>query len=247
MSNRPLPSAQRPERGPHLAGEELRLLPGGEVAAPVDRVEVGELAAGHGHDAVRRHEPGVRPQQVPPPAETERGRGRQATPGFAVYGEDLAWILGVVAQDEWGKICVEEMVRVMANSASRCAPMVVSLKKLDLGECIPAASSFFFALTVYDRLRQMGEVAPEVGEAVGRMLADYEAGADGPGIWSRCADLSFLSGDASRRAGGWPESAKASREGLQAALDSAVEARAEDRGPQEQSGAQPSGRARVRS
>src|SRR5688572_15595640 len=33
--------AQRPERSPHLGREELRLLPGGEVAARVDLVEVG--------------------------------------------------------------------------------------------------------------------------------------------------------------------------------------------------------------
>src|SRR3954451_15580551 len=35
--------AQGAERGPYLAGEELRLLPGGEVAAPVDLVEVREV------------------------------------------------------------------------------------------------------------------------------------------------------------------------------------------------------------
>ena len=40
--DRPLVT-QRPERGSHLVGEELRLLPGGEVAAPVDLVEVGEV------------------------------------------------------------------------------------------------------------------------------------------------------------------------------------------------------------
>ena len=35
--------SQRPEGGADLVGEELRLLPGGEVAAPVDLVEVGEV------------------------------------------------------------------------------------------------------------------------------------------------------------------------------------------------------------
>src|ERR1044072_7089733 len=35
-------SAQRAERRPHLGGEELRFLPGGEVAAAVDLVEVRE-------------------------------------------------------------------------------------------------------------------------------------------------------------------------------------------------------------
>src|SRR5688572_6087551 len=35
-------SAKRPERRPDLLREESRLLPGGEVAAPVDLVEVGE-------------------------------------------------------------------------------------------------------------------------------------------------------------------------------------------------------------
>src|SRR3712207_1572130 len=34
--------AKTPERGPELLGRQLRLFPGGEVAAPVDRVEVGE-------------------------------------------------------------------------------------------------------------------------------------------------------------------------------------------------------------
>src|SRR5512138_655115 len=41
----PSPSVQLtqgPERCPHLGGEEFRLLPCGEVAAPVDLIEVGE-------------------------------------------------------------------------------------------------------------------------------------------------------------------------------------------------------------
>src|SRR5438445_3327909 len=36
-------STQCPEGGPHLGREELRLLPGGEVVAPVDLVEVDEV------------------------------------------------------------------------------------------------------------------------------------------------------------------------------------------------------------
>src|SRR3954469_1355135 len=39
-------SAQRPERGANLLREELRLLPGGEVAAPVHLVEVAEAGIG---------------------------------------------------------------------------------------------------------------------------------------------------------------------------------------------------------
>ena len=35
--------AQGPERRPEFLGEELRLLPGGEVAALVDLVEVGQV------------------------------------------------------------------------------------------------------------------------------------------------------------------------------------------------------------
>src|SRR3712207_9006188 len=35
--------SQRPERCPDLLREEPRLLPGGEVTAPVDRVEVSEV------------------------------------------------------------------------------------------------------------------------------------------------------------------------------------------------------------
>src|SRR5215211_8944190 len=38
--------AKRPERRANLFGEELRLLPGGEVAAPVGLVEVGEAGVG---------------------------------------------------------------------------------------------------------------------------------------------------------------------------------------------------------
>jgi hypothetical protein len=38
-------SAKRTERGPQFVGEELRLLPGGEVAALVDLVPVDEAAA----------------------------------------------------------------------------------------------------------------------------------------------------------------------------------------------------------
>src|SRR5262245_30798532 len=42
----PFSLSQRSERGPQLLGEELRLLPGGEVAAPVDAVEVHEAWVG---------------------------------------------------------------------------------------------------------------------------------------------------------------------------------------------------------
>src|SRR4051794_8347651 len=39
-------SAQRPERGPQLGGEQLGLLPRGEVTAPVHLVEVAEGGVG---------------------------------------------------------------------------------------------------------------------------------------------------------------------------------------------------------
>ena len=39
-------SAQRPERGAELGGEELRLFPRREVAALVDLVEVDQVAIG---------------------------------------------------------------------------------------------------------------------------------------------------------------------------------------------------------
>src|SRR5918996_753274 len=48
--------AQGAERGPHLGGEELRLLPGGEVAAPVDLVEVGEAGVDRLDPAARGSE-----------------------------------------------------------------------------------------------------------------------------------------------------------------------------------------------
>src|SRR3954447_11464016 len=45
--------AKRAERSSHLGREELRLLPGGEVAAPVDLVEVREVGVGHLDPAAR--------------------------------------------------------------------------------------------------------------------------------------------------------------------------------------------------
>src|SRR3954468_3788178 len=45
--------AKRPERRSDLGGEELRLLPGGEVAAPVDLVEIAEGGVGHLDPALR--------------------------------------------------------------------------------------------------------------------------------------------------------------------------------------------------
>src|SRR5688500_1627447 len=39
-------SAQRPERGPELAGEQLRLLPGGEMAAALGFAKVDQVAEG---------------------------------------------------------------------------------------------------------------------------------------------------------------------------------------------------------
>jgi hypothetical protein len=38
--------SQRPKRGSHLFGEELRLLPRSEVAAPIDLVEVRDVGVG---------------------------------------------------------------------------------------------------------------------------------------------------------------------------------------------------------
>src|SRR3954452_25543852 len=45
--------AKRPERCSDLRGEELRLLPGGEMATPVDLVEVREVGVGHLNPAAR--------------------------------------------------------------------------------------------------------------------------------------------------------------------------------------------------
>jgi hypothetical protein len=46
--------SQRPERGSHLGGKELRLLPRREVAASVDFVEVDEVGVGLLGPAARR-------------------------------------------------------------------------------------------------------------------------------------------------------------------------------------------------
>src|SRR3954447_13992482 len=48
--------AQRAERRPHLGRQELGLLPGGEVAAPVGLVEVGEAGENHLDPAARGRE-----------------------------------------------------------------------------------------------------------------------------------------------------------------------------------------------
>src|SRR3954451_179387 len=50
------PLAQRSERSPQFVGEQLRLFPGGEMAAPVDRVEVEERRVDLLDPAARRLE-----------------------------------------------------------------------------------------------------------------------------------------------------------------------------------------------
>jgi hypothetical protein len=50
---------KRPERRPDLGREQLGLFPGGEVAAPIDLVEVGEVA-------VRLLDPAARDRQISP-------------------------------------------------------------------------------------------------------------------------------------------------------------------------------------
>src|SRR5436305_12933689 len=66
---------QRAERGPHLGREELRLLPGGEVAAPVDLVEVREVGVRHLDPAPRGS-----PDLVGERREADRyGRGRRGS------------------------------------------------------------------------------------------------------------------------------------------------------------------------
>src|SRR5262249_2629632 len=52
----PCRSAERAEGGSHLGREEVRLLPGGEVAAPLDLVEVDERGVGRLDPAARRPE-----------------------------------------------------------------------------------------------------------------------------------------------------------------------------------------------
>lgn len=120
---------------------------------------------------------------------------------------DTSWILGVVAdQDEWGKIVVEESVRLMAISAARCAPMVALLKTMSLEDCMPAASSFFGALFCYDRMARLGSVSPEVAEAIGIMLTAWQVDSAHEGLWSKCPELvSFYTNNQSASQG-WPES-----------------------------------------
>src|SRR5262245_20860249 len=67
------PSAQCLEGGPELLAEELRLLPGGEVPAPVDLVEVGEVGVDLLGPAPRRPEDLAGEHRE---ADRERDRGR---------------------------------------------------------------------------------------------------------------------------------------------------------------------------
>jgi hypothetical protein len=74
--------AQRAECSPHLDGEELRLLPGGEVAAPVDLVEVREVR-------VDRLDPAARgsPDLAGERREADRNRDRRRSlAGRTGYG-----------------------------------------------------------------------------------------------------------------------------------------------------------------
>lgn len=112
-------------------------------------------------------------------------------PYFPTLCEDNAWLLGIVSeQDEWSRICVSEAVRLMASSSARAAPLVKAIKGLTLDDCVASASSFFGALLAYDRIARIAEPSREVGVAVGQMLLAYGADAKGPGIWTRCQELS---------------------------------------------------------
>ena len=68
-----VPSAQAAEGSPHLGGEEVRLLPGGEVAAPVDLLEVGE--AGVDRLGPARGVAQISPGKVVKPTGTATGGG----------------------------------------------------------------------------------------------------------------------------------------------------------------------------
>src|SRR5262245_6962307 len=69
--------AQRPERRPHFRGEELRLLPGGEVPAPVDLVVVGDARV-HRLDPTARGSPDLARER----READRNRdGRRSLRG----------------------------------------------------------------------------------------------------------------------------------------------------------------------
>ena len=65
--------AKRPERRSDLGGEELRLLPGGEVAALVDLVEVREAGVGRLGPAARGAQ--ISPGNVVKPTGTDAGGG----------------------------------------------------------------------------------------------------------------------------------------------------------------------------
>src|ERR671914_2400018 len=86
MSIPPFPCAKGPERRSDLGGEELRLLPGGEVAAPVDLVEVGEVG-------VDRLDPAARgsPDLAGERREADRNRDRRRSlAGRTGCGQELS-------------------------------------------------------------------------------------------------------------------------------------------------------------
>lgn len=112
---------------------------------------------------------------------------------WSPLAEDMPWIFGIVStQDEWSKLCVEESVRLMANSAARCEPLVSAMRSMDLAGCLHAASSCFTALCTLDRLSRLGEVDEGAQKAVGAMLLAYRMDASSAGAWEKCAGLSLV-------------------------------------------------------
>lgn len=133
---------------------------------------------------------------------------------------DMATNVALISsqKDGWGPLFAEEIVRMAARVAIRCAPMVKSIEGLTLSDCIPAASSFFFALMAYDRLTQIERPAPEISAEIGLMLASYEASASDPGIWRQCREITGVffsdSADPTTR---WPSSINCSKSSVEMA------------------------------
>lgn len=175
---------------------------------------------------------------------SDRSKG---LPDFGGRTADLATNVALMSiqPDDWSQMFAEEMVRVAARAATRSAPMVKSISRLVLSDCLPAASSFFFALMAHDRLFRIERPSPDVTAEVGTMLAAYEASEGNPGIWRQCRELAELLVDPLDPSSRWPASVKCSAPSLLAALAEAGAA-GEEATPPSSPSSSGSGRSRLR-
>lgn len=114
----------------------------------------------------------------------DKGVEDSQMPAFGVACEDACWLLCIIAkQDDWGKLCVEEAIALMARGSARCVDAVKALTNPSALDCLLAASSFFAALSCYDKLEKTLETSEHVGASVGAMLAAWGVENQSLGAW----------------------------------------------------------------